>query len=1189
MRKILFALTALCLVVAGYADDGHELWLRRRPAVPVTVVCATNSPTLDIARREILEGWQGKAGVVVTLSLTKDMSVRGDGFRMKTDRIEARTGAGILYGVYELLRRQQTGRAVQEEVSNPSYERRILDHWDNPDGSIERGYAGGSIFWRKSDPFTVTDSDRVRWEEYARADASVGINGAVLNNVNASILMLSAQYLARVKAIADVLRPYGVRTYLSVRFSSPVQIGGLKTADPFSPEVIGWWKSKVAEVYRLIPDFGGFLVKANSEGQPGPQDYGRTHADGANMLADIVKPYGGIIMWRAFVYSAASKDRAGQAYAEFMPLDGGFHDNVILQVKNGPIDFQPREPFSPLFGAMKKTAVAPEFEITQEYLGQAVHLVFLGPTWEECLKSDTWAEGRGSTVARCTDGSLYPRQHTAIAGVANIGLDANWTGHPFAQANWYAFGRLAWNDRLTSEQIAGEWIRLTFCPLPGQPVNDADWVTNFLRPVKRMMMESREAAVNYMMPLGLHHIFSANEHYGPGPWWAPPRVRPDWTPPYYHKADTAGIGFDRTVTGSDAVSQYHEPLRSVFSDLNTCPEIYLLWFHHLPWTYTMRSGRSLWEELCYHYDAGVRQVRAFQVLWDKVQRYVDTSQFTLVQGKLRQQAQNAQLWKDACLLYFQRFSRMAIPADIERPVHALDQIIRDDMPQRIRPGMGAARIHSGGGWPVHADNGDGTYTNPVIMSDFPDVDVIRVKNKYYMLATTMFTFPGVPLLESSDLVNWKYCTNIVQRMDEGPCYDLDGCNRYAHGQWAGSLRYHNGVFYVLFNTLNEGAFLCTATDPAGSWKVRRLGRGFHDCGLLFDEDGKIYVASGYNNISITELNDDFLPVSKDSLVFTGDMRRGLEGTHVYRLDGYYYLYCTYGGADGFQVALRSRSIWGPYEEKVVIHETDKNNVNFGIHQGALIQTQTGEWWTMLFIDMGPFGRFPSLQPVQWTNGWPIAGIDGKAVVKFRKPDVGETFPVADMPTSDEFNSDTLGMQWSWNHNPEPSKWSLTARPGYLRLSTVGRAEGFLAARNTLTQRIVGKYDQTVPTTATIKLDVGGMKAGDVAGLCVFQDPYAYIAVRQTAAGRYLEMVNNGEVVDSVKLQQTTVYLRARASNASRKAAFEYSSDDGLFQPLGNELSMRFSLRIFTGNKFCLFNYATEEPGGWVDCDWFHMD
>lgn len=494
-------------------------------------------------------------------------------------------------------------------------------------------------------------------------------------------------------------------------------------------------------------------------------------------------------------------------------------------------------------------------------------------------------------------------------------------------------------------------------------------------------------------------------------------------------------------------------------------------------------------------------------------------------------------------------------------------------------------------WPVHADNGDGTFTNPVIMADFPDVDVIRVRDTYYMLTTTMFTFPGVPLLQSHDLVNWSYCTNIMQRMDEGPCYNLEGCNRYGHGQWAGSLRYHDGLFYVLFNTLNEGAFLCTASDPAGKWNVRRLGRGFHDCGLFFDDDGRIFVASGYNKISITELDKNFSPISKDSLVFKGDLRGGLEGTHIYKLNGYYYLYCTYGGGDGFQVALRSRNIWGPYEEKVVIHEPDRKNVNFGIHQGALIQTQKGEWWTMLFIDMGPLGRFPSLQPVTWKEDWPIAGVDGHGVVRYKKPDVGKVYKATSFPASDEFSGKTLGMQWSWNHNPEPSKWSLSARKGFLRLGTVRAADSatIMSARNTLTQRIIGKYDQLQPTVSTAKMDVGGMKEGDYAGLCVFQDPYAFIGVKATASGKYLVMVNNGRVVDSLALPQTTVYLRADASNGSRKASFAYSLNGSDYTPFGGVLEMRFNLKIFTGNKICLFNYATKETGGYVDVDWFHMN
>jgi alpha-glucuronidase len=667
-----------------FAEDGHDLWLRNKSSVRVNVVCREKSQTIKIAIEELQQGWSGKEGATLTLILKKDKEIKHDGFRITSNEIQANTDLGILYGVYELLRCQHTGEPVEDRVSNPSYEIRILNHWDNPDGTIERGYAGLSIFWRKGEKaLVVTDSDKTLWQEYARANASVGINGSVLNNVNASPLILSAEYLQRVKAIADVLRPYGIKTYLSVKFSSPSMIGGLKTSDPLDPEVIKWWQEKVKEIYSIIPDFGGFLVKANSEGMPGPQDFGRTHADGANMLAAALKPYGGIVMWRAFVYNPSDHDRAKQAYNEFVPLDGKFLDNVVIQSKNGPVDFQPREPFSPLFGAMKKTSVAAELQITQEYLGQSIHLVFLAPMWEECLHSDTYQEGEGSTIAHCTDGRLYPQKYTVIAGVSNIGLDTNWCGHIFAQANWYAFGRMAWDNSIKSEQIADEWIKLTFGTVTANKTNPAitsdDWNDHFLLPVKQMMLESREAAVNYMMPLGLHHIFAADHHYGPGPWWAPKGMRHDWTPPYYHKADSNGIGFDRTPVGSNAVSQYHEPLASQFTDLKTCPEKYLLWFHHLPWDYKMQSGRTLWDEICYHYQEGLNQVREFQKIWDRIEPYVDHERFTAVQSKLRNQCRDAQTWKDACLLYFQQFSHKPIPYEIERPVYDLDILIENDM------------------------------------------------------------------------------------------------------------------------------------------------------------------------------------------------------------------------------------------------------------------------------------------------------------------------------------------------------------------------------------------------------------------------------------------------------------------------------------------------------------------------------
>lgn len=677
--KSFLSIVLLAASLNLWAEDGHNLWLRNKNQGQVHVVCAKSSPTLTIAKQELEQGWQGTSGASVVLKVKKDKSIKGDGFLLSAEGIQANTELGVLYGAYELLRRQQTGETIGAETMNPSYERRVLNHWDNLDGSIERGYAGKSIFWRLGkDSLVVTEKDKVLWTEYARANASIGINGTVLDNVNASPLILKSGYLERVKAIAEVLRPYGVRTYLSVKFSSPALIGGLKTSDPLNPEVIKWWKDKIKEIYTLIPDFGGFLIKANSEGQPGPQDFGRTHADGANMLADALKSYGGIVMWRAFVYSPSDKDRAKQAYNEFMPLDGQFRDNVIIQVKNGPVDFQPREPFSPLFGAMKKTSVMPEVQITQEYLGHSVHLVYLATMWEEFLKSDTYQEGPGSTVARCTDGNIFPQKYTAIAGVANIGLDANWCGHHFAQANWYAFGRLAWNNQLTSERIADEWLKLTFSPVPAQHLSSKDWTENFLNPVKQLMMESREAAVNYMMPLGFHHIFAAEHHYGPGPWWAPKGVRKDWTPPYYHQADTFGVGFNRTISGSDAISQYHEPLKSQFNDVKTCPEIYLLWFHHVSWDYKLKSGNTLWNEICLHYDKGLHQVRDFQKIWDKVQPYVDAERFAEVQSKLRNQSRNAQIWKDGCLLYFQQFSHRPIPYNLERPMNDLKDIMGMD-------------------------------------------------------------------------------------------------------------------------------------------------------------------------------------------------------------------------------------------------------------------------------------------------------------------------------------------------------------------------------------------------------------------------------------------------------------------------------------------------------------------------------
>lgn len=578
--------------------------------------------------------------------------------------VTANSDAGVLYGVFALIRLMQTGESLThlDILEKPAYRLRLLNHWDNLNGTVERGYAGHSIWWNRSESL---EELAVQYRDYARANASVGINGTVLNNVNASPEVLKPENIARFAAVADLLRPYNVRVYMSVNFSSPAVIGGLPDSDPLKPEVAAWWREKAREIYAAIPDFGGFLVKANSEGQPGPQNYGRTHADGANMLAQALKPYNGVVMWRAFVYNPTSEDRHRQAYNEFMPLDGQFAENVIVQVKNGAIDFQPREPFSPLFGAMQKTPLMVEFQITQEYLGFSDHLVYLAPLQKECLDSDTWSKGPGSTVARMTDGSLFPHPLTAIAGVANIGRDTNWCGHHFAQANWYAFGRLAWNHQLTSQQIGREWLRMTFSGSEA-----------FTAPALNIMMRSREAAVKYMTPLGLHHLMGWSHHYGPEPWTDLKNARPDWLPKYYHNASAHGIGFDRSPSGSNAVEQYFPPLRQMYSQPGTCPENLLLWFHHLPWDYTLASGESLWNTLCHNYYEGVEEVRRFQRSWDRLKGYIDAERFAHIQKKLKTQTREAIWWRDACLLYFQTFSQQEIPASLERPVHDLEELMK---------------------------------------------------------------------------------------------------------------------------------------------------------------------------------------------------------------------------------------------------------------------------------------------------------------------------------------------------------------------------------------------------------------------------------------------------------------------------------------------------------------------------------
>lgn len=679
-------------------QDGSKLWFSNMQHAsyainnqPTSICIPQKSATFTIIKNELKSGLDMLFGTSLNIDKkltvgsvivgTSDIemitnyigakelsSLRNDGFIIRTFQspditlIAANTEIGALYGTFHYLRLLQTTNSNLQNIDIkeiPSYDRRILNHWDNLDGTVERGYAGYSI-WKWDE---LPEIINPRYVEYARANASIGINGTVLNNVNANPEILDSEYLKKVQVIDEIMRPYGIKVYLAVNFSSPEALGGLSTADPLNEEVKIWWKKKADEIYQLIPDFGGFLVKANSEGLPGPQDFGRTHADGANMLADALAPHGGIVMWRAFVYSPSQDDRAKQAYNEFMPLDGKFRKNVIIQVKNGPVDFQPREPFSPLFGSMKHTTLMPELQITQEYLGFSDHLAYLGTLFKEFLDADTYESERNSTIARITDGSIFNDSITAIAGVANIGEDINWCGHHFAQANWYAFGRLAWNNQLTAKEISIEWLKQTFS-------NDKQFVND----LSNVMMQSREAVVNYMTPLGLHHLMGWSHHYGPEPWCAVPDARADWMPSYYHKADSIGIGFDRSSTGSNAVSQYAEPLKTMFNDPDLCPEVFLLWFHHLPWDYTLRNGNDLWTELCYKYSSGVDDVKRFQKVWEMNHENIDPQRFEDVKKKLATQANEAIWWRDACLLYFQTFSQRPIPFELDQPIHQLDQL-----------------------------------------------------------------------------------------------------------------------------------------------------------------------------------------------------------------------------------------------------------------------------------------------------------------------------------------------------------------------------------------------------------------------------------------------------------------------------------------------------------------------------------
>lgn len=699
MRKYALPLAALAatLMPSASAEDGYRLWLRYETPeaglayVPETLVTGCRNPSSTISKAldeldtaftsltgsKLAQGEDAEQGALILASsdchdrlpaaLQPDVSGLGeDGYSIASIETESgpailiagQSDTGLLYGVFDFtmrLSRGEDARSLSVEEA-PAVKLRLLNHWDNLDRHVERGYAGQSIWnWH-----LLPDYIDPRYEDYARANASIGINGVSLTNVNADATVLTPAYLGKVAALADVFRPYGIKVYLTARFSAPMELGGLETADPQDEAAQVWWQAKADEIYSVIPDFGGFLVKANSEGQPGPQDYGRSHAEGANMLADALAPHGGVVMWRAFVYSAEEpEDRVKQAYSEFVPLDGDFRDNVIVQVKNGPLDFQPREPFHPLFGAMPSTPLAIELQITKEYLGFSTHLAYLGTLWEEVLSADTYADGPGSTVAKVVDGALEDHSLTAIAGVSNIGSDRNWTGSQFDQANWYAFGRLAWDPEASAQEIARDWAALTFTTDP-----------RALDVIVDMMMTSRETVVNYMTPLGLTHLMGTGHHYGPAP-WVDDLGRADWTPYYYHRATEDAIGFDRTQTGSNAVAQYAEPLREKWADVETTPDELLLWFHRLSWDHEMASGQTLWQALVSHYDRGLEQAKQLRARWQSLQGEVDEARFGEIAAYLDIQVKEARWWRDASLAYWMSVNGLDLPEGSEPPAHDL--------------------------------------------------------------------------------------------------------------------------------------------------------------------------------------------------------------------------------------------------------------------------------------------------------------------------------------------------------------------------------------------------------------------------------------------------------------------------------------------------------------------------------------
>ncbi|MER0438749.1 alpha-glucuronidase family glycosyl hydrolase [Emticicia sp. W12TSBA100-4] len=692
MKKTFLLIIFSLLTVFAFADDGSRLWLKydlikdQKQKLSYAkfskfIAGNTENPTLQKAAEELQSGFAGllgtktiispkntslTGGIILEVSNNQSLtqSLNEDGFAIFTRNgnivISSKSAVGVLYGAFELLRNIQTLQPIgQNIVSNPKVKIRMLNHWDNANGTVERGYAGSSMWKWNELPFRIDP----RYITYARANAAIGINATAINNVNASSRFLTAEYLEKIKAVADVLRPYGIRVFISVNFRSPRTLGGLKTSDPLDPEVRKWWNEKTKEIHQFIPDFGGYLVKANSEGEPGPQDYGRTHADGANMLAEAMKPFSGIVIWRAFVYNAdPNGDRFKEAYEQFKPLDGKFDEKVIVQVKNGPIDFMPREPFHPMFGGFSNTKLAMEFQITQEYLGQSTHLTYLAPMFKECLDTDTYAKGKGSTVAKVIDGSLYNNQVSLMAGVANTGSDVNWCGHPFNQANWYAFGRLAWDNTLSSEKIAKEWIGITL-------TNDEKAKTQ----INEIMQKSLPTYISYTYPLGLSHMMGEGHHYGPEPWLTK-AARPDWTSLYYHRADSIGLGFDRTGKVSNALNLYSKEVREIWGNPDKCDLNYLMWFHHIAWNKKLSTGNTLWEELCYRYYNGVVEVQKLQKDWVNLKPYIDTETFASVSARLKTQEKEAIWWRDACVLYFKDFAKMPIPSSLTPPNRSLEEV-----------------------------------------------------------------------------------------------------------------------------------------------------------------------------------------------------------------------------------------------------------------------------------------------------------------------------------------------------------------------------------------------------------------------------------------------------------------------------------------------------------------------------------